>query len=124
LPHVAWLHENTVPEQAFDILIEATGSTGGFTQARQAVRSGRTIILKSTYKSLMSINLASLVIDEITLMGSHCRPFAPALRLLENRLLDPTSLIEADFPLQKGLQAFEYATQAGTLKILLHLNPG
>jgi len=119
---IAWLDENTVPRHTFNIVIEATGSSGGFTQARQAVQPRGTIILKSTYKGLMSVNFAALVIDEITLMGSRCGPFAPALRLLENRLIDPTSLIEADFPLQKGLQAFEYATQQGTLKILLHLN--
>jgi len=121
---IAWLDENTVPMRTFDIVIEATGTSGGFTQARQAVRPRGTIILKSTYEGLMSVNFGSLVVDEITLMGSRCGPFAPALRLLENRFIDPTLLIEAGFPLKKGLQAFEYATQPGRLKILLHLNQG
>ncbi|EDN66658.1 Zinc-containing alcohol dehydrogenase superfamily [Beggiatoa sp. PS] len=116
---IAWIDENVVPTRTFDIVIEATGSVAGFTLARTAVRPRGTIILKSTYKGEMPINFSSLVVDEITLIGSRCGPFAPTLRLLENRLVDPTLLIDARFPLKKALQAFERAKQPGVLKVLL-----
>ncbi|OAD24073.1 alcohol dehydrogenase GroES domain-containing protein [Candidatus Thiomargarita nelsonii] len=76
---IAWIDENTVQSRAFDVVIEATGSTGGFTLARKAVRPRGTIVLKSTYKGDSSINFSALVVDEITLVGSRCGPFAPAL---------------------------------------------
>lgn len=116
---IARIDENTVLQQTFDIVIEATGSRGGLTLARQAVRPRGTIVLKSSYKGDISINFSALVVDEVTLVGSRCGPFAPAIRLLENWLVDPILLIEDRFPLSKALQAFERAVQPGTLKILL-----
>ncbi|MEN8221091.1 MAG: alcohol dehydrogenase catalytic domain-containing protein [Pseudomonadota bacterium] len=115
---IAWIDENAVQGRAFDIVIEATGSTGGFTLARQAVRPRGTIVLKSTYKGDKSVNFSALVVDEITLVGSRCGPFAPALRLLENQLVDPTLLIDDRFSLDKGLEAFERVVQPGILKVL------
>lgn len=116
---IPWIEEHRVSKRAFDIVIEATGSVGGFALARQTVRPQGTIVLKSTYKEDMSINFSSLVVDEIRLIGSRCGPFAPALRLLENRLVDPTVLIEKRFFLEQALRAFEYAAQPGVLKVLL-----
>ncbi|HEC84822.1 MAG TPA: alcohol dehydrogenase [Thioploca sp.] len=121
---IAWLDENAVPERTFDIIIEATGSAGGFALARQAVRPRGTIVLKSTYKGDMSVNVAALVVDEVTLVGSRCGPFAPALRLLEKRLVDPTLLIDYRFPFENALQAFERVVQPGVLKVLLHFANG
>jgi len=68
----------------------------------------------------MSVNFSALVVDEVTLVGSRCGPFAPALRLLEKRLVDPTLLIDYRFPFEKALQAFERVVQPGVLKVLLH----
>lgn len=118
---IGWIDENAVAGRAFDIVIEATGSTGGFTLARQAVRPRGTIVLKSTYKGNMSVNFSALVVNEISLVGSRCGPFMPALRLLENRLVDPTLLIDEIFPLEKGLEAFERVAQQGIFKILLEI---
>jgi threonine dehydrogenase-like Zn-dependent dehydrogenase len=118
---IAWIDENAVQERAFDVVIEATGSTGGFSLARQAVRPRGTIVLKSTYKGDMFVNFSALVVDEITLIGSRCGPFAPALRILENRLVDPTLLIDDRFPLDKGLEAFERVVQPGIIKVLLQI---
>jgi 2-desacetyl-2-hydroxyethyl bacteriochlorophyllide A dehydrogenase len=119
---IAYIDENAVPQHAFDVVIEATGSVGGFTLARQAVRPRGTIILKSTYKGDMSVNFSSLVVDEITLVGSRCGPFAPALRLLEKKIVDPILLVDDCFTLNRGLEAFERAAQPGILKVLLDLN--
>jgi len=116
---IAFLDEEAVGKQAFDFVIEATGSVGGFTLARHAVRPRGTIVLKSTFKGNLSVNFSALVVDEITLLGSRCGPFAPALRLLENRLIDPISLVDGRFPFDKALEAFERVQQPGTLKVLL-----
>jgi threonine dehydrogenase-like Zn-dependent dehydrogenase len=119
---IAWIDENAVQGRAFDVVIEATGTTGGFSLARQAVRPRGTIVLKSTYKGDMFVNFSALVVDEITLIGSRCGPsFAPALRLLENLLVDPTLLIDDRFPLDKGVKAFERVVQPGILKVLLYI---
>jgi threonine dehydrogenase-like Zn-dependent dehydrogenase len=63
--------------------------------------------------------LAPLVIDEITVIGSRCGPFEPALRLLAQRLIDVDVLLEAEYPLERALEAFARAMTPGTLKVQL-----
>src|SRR5512136_207102 len=70
----------------FDVVVEATGTPEGFAEARQLVRARGTIVLKSTYHGAVDANLTLVVVDEVTLVGSRCGPFAPALRLMEQRL--------------------------------------
>jgi threonine dehydrogenase-like Zn-dependent dehydrogenase len=103
----------------WDIVVEATGSPEGFALARKAIRPRGTLVMKSTYKGEVTLNLSSLVVDEITLVGSRCGPFEPALRLLESRQVDPTALISAEFPLSEGMKAFEAAGRPGAMKILV-----
>jgi threonine dehydrogenase-like Zn-dependent dehydrogenase len=90
---IPWIDEHAIPAAFFDIVIEATGSAEGFSLARRAVRPRGTIVLKSTYKEQVRIHLSSVVVDEITLVGSRCGPFDPALQLLNNKLVDPVILI-------------------------------
>lgn len=111
--------ETEVPERRFDRVIEASGSVTGFALARRAVRPGGSIILKSTYREAVPVDLAGLVVDEVTLVGSRCGRFAPALRLLECGAIDPTRLIDAEYPLEQGAEAFAHCARPGTLKILL-----
>ena len=99
--------------------MEATGSPEGFATARELVRPRGTLVLKSTYHGDLSLNMSMVVVDEVTLVGSRCGPFAPALRLLEQRLVDVESLIHDIFSLDDGLAAFERAAAPGVLKILL-----
>jgi threonine dehydrogenase-like Zn-dependent dehydrogenase len=61
------------------------------------------------------------VVDEITLVGSRCGPFAPALDLLEKKKVDPIPLISARFPLHHGLEAFKHAGKPGTFKVILDM---
>jgi threonine dehydrogenase-like Zn-dependent dehydrogenase len=103
----------------FDVVVEATGTPEGFAEARQLVRSRGTIVLKSTYHRAVDANLTRVVVDEVTLVGSRCGPFAPALRLMEQRLVEVTWLIQARYPLSDGLAAFERAGRRGTLKVLV-----
>ena len=102
-----------------DVVVQATGSPGGFALARKAIRPRGTLVMKSTYKGEMSVNFSSLVVDEINIIGSRCGPFEPALRLMETRQVDPTFLIAEEFKLQDALKAFERAAETGVLKVLI-----
>lgn len=108
-----------VGENKFDLVVDTSGSPEGFTMAKRGVRSRGTIVLKSTYKGHVNINLSELVVEEITLVGSRCGPFSPALHLLESCLIDPTPIISDYYPLSEGLSAFGRAAQPGVLKVLL-----
>ena len=81
--------------------------------ACNALRPRGTLVQKSTFAGDVALDLSRLVVDEITLLGSHCGPFAPALRLLESERVDPRPLIDARLPLEAGLEAFERAVQPG-----------
>ena len=111
--------EEEIQPWRWDIVVEATGSPGGFALARRAIRPRGTMVLKSTYAGEMSINFSSIVVDEINLVGSRCGPFEPALRLMESRRVDPTVLIMDEFKLGESVKAFERAAETGVLKVLL-----
>lgn len=113
------MDESQIPVGGMDIVIEATGSPQGFALARQAVRPGGVMVIKSTYKGELNLNMSSIVVDEITIVGSRCGPFSPALRLLEQNLVDPKPLIESVYEIKKGLEAFEQASNPGVFKVLL-----
>jgi len=113
------LGEGDLPSRAMDVVIEATGSPKGFALAQTAVRPRGVIVLKSTYAGRLEIDAAPIVVDEITIVGSRCGEFAPALRMLHEHAIDPRDLIDAERPLAQGLGAFEQADWPGALKILL-----
>jgi threonine dehydrogenase-like Zn-dependent dehydrogenase len=117
--HVISEEDVSAARWRWDLVVEATGSPDGFSLARRAIRPRGTLVMKSTYKGELSINFSSIVVDEINIVGSRCGPFAPALRLLESRQVDPTVLIAAEYHLDEGLKAFERAAGAGVLKVLL-----
>lgn len=102
-----------------DVVVECTGSPSGFAQARALLRPRGTLVLKSTYHGDTTVDLSGLVVDEITLVGSRCGPFAPALRLLAEGLVDPRPLITAVYSLDDGKAAFTRAAAAGVLKVLV-----
>ncbi len=113
------LTENEIEERQMDVVVEATGSEAGLNMARRAIRPRGTVVLKSTYKGDVRFNFSSFVVDEITLVGSRCGPFPPALRLLENRQVDPLPLIARRYPLSQAIEALDYAARPGVLKVLL-----
>jgi threonine dehydrogenase-like Zn-dependent dehydrogenase len=102
-----------------DVVVECTGNPDGFELARRAVRPRGTIVLKSTYRGRTSLDMAPLVVDEITLVGSRCGPFAPALELLARGAVDPRPLVDERYRLSEALAAFEHAAKPGALKILV-----
>ena len=102
-----------------DIVVECTGSAEGFQAARGLVRHRGTLVLKSTYHGPVQTDLSSLVVDEIQVIGSRCGPFPAALRLLDRDCVDVVPLIEAEYPLDEGIAAFEHAARRGKLKVLV-----
>ena len=104
---------------AFDMAVECTGNPEGFAVAQRAVRPRGTVVLKSTYAGALTLDASAVVVHELTLVGSRCGPFAPALRLLAERRVDVEPLIHARYPLAEALTALEHAERPGVLKVLL-----
>lgn len=101
----------------FDVVVDCTGRPDGLATARQFVRPRGRMVLKSTLHATAALNVSMVVVDEVQLIGSRCGPFAPALRLLEQRLIETAPLIHAAFDLREGLAAF--AAAPGQLKVLV-----
>ena len=104
-----------------DVVVEATGTPGGFAMARKLVRPRGALVLKSTYHGLLQADLSQVVVDEVQLIGSRCGPFAPALRLLARGAVDVQALIQARYSLDQGLLALEDAALKGALKVLIEI---
>jgi len=90
----------------------------------RAVRPRGTLVLKSTYAGALTLDASAVVVQELTLVGSRCGPFAPALRLLEEQRVAVEPLIQARYALRDGLVAFEQAQRPGVLKVLLEMDDG
>ena len=103
----------------FDVVVEATGSPSGLELALGAMRPRGTLVLKSTIAGNHDASLAPLVINEITVIGSRCGPFAPALEALAEKIVSVTPLVEKVYPLADGLAAVAHAARPGSRKILL-----
>jgi threonine dehydrogenase-like Zn-dependent dehydrogenase len=108
-----------VEPRRWDVVVEATGSPSGFDIAASALRPRGTLVLKSTYRGDITLALAPFVVDEITIVGSRCGPFAPALEMLASGAVDPLPLIAARYPLSEGVNAMRQAGEPGTMKVLL-----
>lgn len=106
-----------------DIVVDCTGTFDGFAAALTLVRPRGVIHLKSTYVGLPHADLTKVVVDEIRVIGSRCGPFPSALRLLETKAVDVLPMIDAHYPLQDALAAFEHAARPGVLKVLLDITP-
>ena len=104
-----------------DHVVECTGSAQGIELALTLVRPRGTLHLKSTVADKSTLNLASIVVDEIRVQGSRCGPFVPALRALSQKRVNVRPLMSATYTLDEGLAAFEYAEQKGVLKVLLRM---
>jgi threonine dehydrogenase-like Zn-dependent dehydrogenase len=103
----------------FDVTVEASGSSSGFALAQELLHPRGILVLKSTFHGKTEIDAAPLVVNEISVVGSRCGRFAPALELLQSGAVDVESLIEDQFPLSAAVEAMERAAQPGVLKILL-----
>jgi threonine dehydrogenase-like Zn-dependent dehydrogenase len=129
LAKLAVLHQRGVPTillsewraRQADVVVDATGSTAGLALALETVKPRGTLVLKSTVAAQHSVSLAPLVINEVTVVGSRCGPFAPALQALAQKQVTVTPLIDAVYPLSDGIAAVNHAARSGTLKVLLRM---
>jgi len=110
---------NRIPRAKFDVVVDATGSSDGLATAIAMCRPRGTVVMKSTVHDKLAIDMASVIVPEITLLGSRCGRFQPALDLLANRKIDVLSMLHGEFPLHRAPQAFESAAGRGVLKILV-----
>ncbi len=109
-------------KREFDVVVEASGSPSGFVGALGLLRPRGTLVLKSTFQGpgkIEEIDQARLVVDEITILGSRCGRFQPALDLLKKGAIDIDSLISEEYPLSRGVHAMERAGKKGVLKVFL-----
>jgi len=107
------------PSNNYDWIVEATGSTDGFRQAIQMIRARGTIFLKSTVHGASHVDMAPVVVNELTIIGSRCGRFEPALALLQSRKVNVTDMISDEMPLSQAKRAFARAAEPGVLKVLL-----
>jgi alcohol dehydrogenase len=108
-----------LPKAAYSCVIECSGSAQGLSAAIQMTRPRGTVVMKSTTYERVSLDMAPVIVNEISLVGSRCGRFEPALALLENGQVHVAPLISAEFPLAEAPKAFEEAAQPGVLKVLL-----
>jgi threonine dehydrogenase-like Zn-dependent dehydrogenase len=105
--------------RSFEVAVEASGSESGFATALDLLKPRGKLVLKSTFQGEPRWQAARVVVDEITIIGSRCGRFAPALELLRDRKIDVESMISGEMSLSEGVKAMEKAAQKGILKVLL-----
>jgi 2-desacetyl-2-hydroxyethyl bacteriochlorophyllide A dehydrogenase len=114
----------TLPEAEFDFVVDATGTREGLSNAVRMVKPRGTVILKSTVHGEVAIDTAPVIVNEITLIGSRCGRFEPAMELLRLGTVRVDRLITDRFPLASAPEAFARAAEKGVLKVLLEGSRG
>jgi threonine dehydrogenase-like Zn-dependent dehydrogenase len=117
--------ETATPKQAakrtreFDVVVEVSGGAAGFGLALDLLRPRGHLVLKSTFHGKTELEAARIVVDEISIVGSRCGRFGPALDLLKKAAIDVDSLISEEYSLSQGIHAMHRAGTRGVLKVLL-----
>ena len=105
--------------RSFDLVVEATGSPAGMPRALELVRPRGTIVWKTTHHVPARFDAAPLVVNEVTVIGSRCGRFEPALELLASGKVDVAPLLSAQYPLSRAVTALAHAARPGVRKVLL-----
>jgi alcohol dehydrogenase len=108
-----------LPERSYRWVVDATGSPEGLRAAVTMCEPRGTIIMKSTVHGLVTIDTAPVIVNEVTLVGSRCGRFEPAIRMLASHKVDVAPMISDEFPLDRAPEAFVQAATKGVLKVLL-----
>jgi threonine dehydrogenase-like Zn-dependent dehydrogenase len=106
-------------KQEFAVVVEASGAASGFGLALELLRPKGQLVLKSTFHGKTELDAARIVVDEISIVGSRCGRFSPALDLLKKAAIDVDSLISEEYPLSNGVHAMRRAGTRGVMKVLL-----
>jgi threonine dehydrogenase-like Zn-dependent dehydrogenase len=107
--------------RSFDVVVEASGSETGFATALDLLKPRGKMVLKSTFQGKTNLEMWRVVVDEITIVGSRCGRFAPALELLEKGLVKVEDLISEEFSLSEGVRAMNRAAEKSVMKVLLSM---
>jgi alcohol dehydrogenase len=113
--------DEELSSSSFPVTVDATGSPRGLGEALRLVEPRGTVVMKSTFHGAATLDATKLVVDEVTLLGSRCGVFAPALELLRRERVTVRQMITKTFPLAQGLEAFEYLDRTSALKVLLDM---
>lgn len=119
---VKTIRDGEIDHPRADLVIDCTGNPTGFERACQLVKPRGMIILKSTFATAKDINLSTLVINEITLIGSRCGPIKKALEFMAKKIFILEQLITARYPLEKGLEAFAKAADDKVVKVVIEMD--
>jgi threonine dehydrogenase-like Zn-dependent dehydrogenase len=111
--------QRSAAKQRFPLVVDATGSPSGLALGIALTEPRGTLVLKSTFHGAAPIESWPIVVNEITMLGSRCGPFAKAIALLRAKLVDPRTLVTRSFPLSEASKAIKFAQQKGVLKVLL-----
>lgn len=103
----------------FDITIDATGNSEGTGWCIPMTRPEGTVVVKTTTPEKSTIDMASVVVNELTILGSRCGDIALSLDFLQNRRIDVAPLIDAVYPFSAFTEAFARACEKGSLKVVI-----
>jgi threonine dehydrogenase-like Zn-dependent dehydrogenase len=103
----------------YDVVVDVTGRSEGFRDALNLVRPRGTLVLKSTFHGAAPVETWPIVVDEVTLVGSRCGPFEPAIALLSSGAVRIEPLVARVAPLEDFDAAFREARTA--LKVLFEI---
>jgi alcohol dehydrogenase len=110
---------SNMPKATYSCVVECTGSPDGLAAAIEMTRPRGTVVMKSTIHNKISLDMAPVIVNEISLVGSRCGRFEPALKLLAEGRVNVLPMIAGEFPLAEAARAFEMAAMRGVLKVLL-----
>nr|HPR31519.1 alcohol dehydrogenase catalytic domain-containing protein [Prolixibacteraceae bacterium] len=107
-----------MPPKQYDVVVEATGSSSGFNFSVAHTKPRGSLVLKSTLASGQDVDMNPVVVNEITIVGSRCGLFRPALEYLKTGV-DLSPIIQAVYPADRALEAFDTARQRGSMKVMV-----
>ena len=113
------LLDDMVLKSHWDVVVDCTGSAGGFAVACQLVRPRGVLVLKSTWAVGAVVDLSPLVINEVKLIGSRCGTFVDAINTLAAEQVVVNGLITSRFKLADGEKAMRKAQEPGQIKVLI-----
>jgi len=114
--------DGTDPTPQFDLAVEATGRGATLGRLLPWMEPRATIVLKTTTEAPLTVDLSLAVINELSIVGSRCGRFGPALDLLATGRVPVERWVEARYPLDAAAQALTRAAQPGTLKVLVDVS--
>ena len=112
---------NELPKKYFDVVVDCTGATSGLAMAVEMVRPRGIVVMKTTVAAEHQLSLAAIVIDEISVVGSRCGPFADALQAIESDGIALDDLVTHRFGLQQVEEAFRAAADPSSFKVVFQI---